>query len=87
MKPEKYIAKMEAKNPPVTDANILNELEYWLERVPPAKLLDHLAFKFNARRARHREPIARRRAAWESMAKALEALAEIAGAVWNEDAT
>lgn len=65
--------------PPVTDANISNEIEYWLSQAPPHKVLEILGDKLRTTAWRDKP----RRSEREALAKAVSALAELAFTAWN----
>ena len=67
------------QQPPVTDANISNEIEYWLSQVPPHKVLEILANKLHAGAWRDKP----KRSEREALAKVVLGLSELAFEAWN----
>ena len=68
--------------PPVTEANIRNELEYWLSQMPPHQVLQIIADKFHEvgqrRTNRHRD------LEWEAASKVIGAIADLLFRGWNK---
>jgi hypothetical protein len=68
--------------PPVTEANIRNELEYWLSKIPPHQLLQIIADKYSE--------VGKRRAnrlhnmEMEAASQVLGACADLLFKVWNQ---
>lgn len=81
MRPSLYVAAMEAQNPIVTNANISNEVEYWLSQKSPHEVLQIISNKFHEVGARHVNR--RRRGAWEGLSKGLASLSDVAFEIWN----
>jgi hypothetical protein len=65
--------------PPVTDANISNEIEYWLSQVPPHKVLEIFADKLHATAWRDKP----RRAEREALAEVVSGLSKLAFTTWT----
>ena len=68
--------------PPVTEANIRNELEYWLSRMPPHQVLQIMADKFHEvgqRRANRNHNVE-----LEAAAMVMSACADLLFKVWNQ---
>jgi hypothetical protein len=70
------------KQPPVTEANIRNELEYWLSQMPPHQVLQIVADKFDeiGKRRVNRE----HEYEWGACAKVMQALTDLLFKTWNQ---
>jgi hypothetical protein len=67
------------QQPPVTDANISNEIEYWLSQVPPHKVLEILGHKLHTSAWRDKP----RQSEREALAKVVSGLADLAFKEWS----
>jgi hypothetical protein len=73
---------MTDRQPPVTDADIKRELEYWLSQVKPDKLLELVAEKFEE--IGGRKANRKKRWEWERLAETLRGLSGLAFTLWND---